>query len=121
MPGLVGALIVMLAIKLAEGHGSIEFEARSGGIIVVTLAYLVASWAGGTLLALLLAGVEPPAGFSSAIAYGLTLQFVSTLLALVLACFLVPGVHIRRFTGLAFAAALIVAINYFVIGAMTGI
>ena len=108
---IASLLVILLALKLAEGTGGLEFDG-AGSVFVVALICGFGGWGANSVLALLLPDPQSP----TSLVHGLSLMFgrglITTTFCLLVAWAIVPGAHIRRFSGLILAAILIVGFRF---------
>lgn len=104
-------LAVVLALKIAEATGGLEIDSW-GGAFGAALVCWLGGWGTGALIALILPDPETLRTTIQSLWLVLAVQVIATMVLLLAAWALVPGVHIRRFSGLLIASILIVAFTY---------
>ena len=111
---MITLLATVLALKFVEGTGSLEFE-RFEAVVGAAVACWLGGWA--VQAAMALAFIDPGGGQSPAVNLwlGWTIQGIATIVSLLIAWAVVPGVHVRRFYGLVLAAILVAGFSYFAI------
>ena len=111
---LASLLVIVLALKLAEGTGGLEFDG-AGSVFVAALICGFGGWGAGSVLAWLLPDTQSPTSLIGGLALMFGTGLVTNMVCLLVAWAGVPGFHIRRVSGLIVAAILIVGFQYAVI------
>ena len=111
---MISFLATIVGLKFVEGTGSLEFDGWDG-VIGAAVACWLGGWAAQAVIALVL--IDPGAGRSLAfnLWLGWTVQGIATMVSLLIAWAVLPGVHVRRFYGLVLAAVLVAGFSYLAI------
>ena len=107
-------LATIIALKFVEGTGSLEFDGWDG-VIGAAVACWLGSWAAQSVTTLV--WLDSEAGQSPSINpwLGQAILGISTMVSLLVAWAVLPGVHVRRFYGLVLAAVLVAGFSYLAI------
>jgi len=111
---MITFLATIVALKFVEGTGSLEFDGWDG-VIGAAVACWLGGWAAQAVMTVVL--IDSEAGRSPTVnpwlAWGI--DGIATILSLLIASAVLPGVHVRRFYGLVLAAVLVAGFSYLAI------
>ena len=116
---MITLLATIVALKFVEGSGSLEFDGWDG-VIGAAVACWLGAWAAQSVMELTLLEAEPGHAPSLNPWLGQAILGASTMISLLVAWAVLPGVHVRRFYGLVLAAVLVAGFTFLANMLMSG-
>ena len=107
-------LATIIGLKFAEGSGGLEFDGFDGLLWAAVTCWL-GGWAAQSVMALAFTDSGAGQSLPVSLALNFAIHGIATIVSLLTAWAVLPGVHVRRFYGLVLAAFLVFGFSYLAI------